>query len=146
MDKVSVDQIWKQTAASTGIDREDLNAFFAKAEKVGYKPEEWLFHESMPRRWAGVVMEGEVEIIRGLHGSSKHLAVLGPGALIAESAILSDLPHSTGAMTRKGATIWRISREGHWKISERPSRISSTASSHGSHRASATACGSSPSK
>ena len=111
MAKIDVDQILKNTAAATGIAAADLQGFFAQGEQKTYQPEEWLFHESTPRQWAGFVMEGEVEIVHGLHGSSKHLAVLGPGALISESALLDDSSHFTGALTRQGATVWQISKE-----------------------------------
>ncbi len=75
-----------------------------------YAAEEWLFHESTPRQWAGLVVDGEVTIVRGLHGSTRHIAVLTPGALIAESAFLEEEAHGTGAFTRSGATVWQISQ------------------------------------
>jgi aspartate ammonia-lyase len=77
---------------------------------VAYAAEDWLFHESTPRQWAGMVIDGEVTIVRGLHGSTRHLAVLTPGALIAEGAFLEEEAHATGAFTRNGATVWQISQ------------------------------------
>jgi aspartate ammonia-lyase len=100
----------KNAAAAIGIDTEDLKAFFKRGATVDYKPGEWAFHESTPRLWAGIVLDGEVEIVSGLHGSTKRVAVLRTGALIAESALLDDLPHSTSAAIRHGAVIWQISR------------------------------------
>jgi aspartate ammonia-lyase len=94
-----------------GISNEDMQTFLARGTMERYEPEAWLFHESTPRLWAGVVMEGEVTITRGQHGSTRHVAALGDGALISESALLDELPHSTGAFTRQGATVWQISRE-----------------------------------
>ena len=44
-----------------------------------YKAGDYLYHESTPRLWMGIVEEGEVEIVRGLHGSSVRLATLIPG-------------------------------------------------------------------
>jgi aspartate ammonia-lyase len=100
----------KNAAAGIGIGAEDLKAFFRKGASVAYKPGDWIFHESTPRLWAGIVVEGEVEIVRGLHGPSTRLAVMRPGALIAESALLDELPHSAGALTRTGAVVWQIAR------------------------------------
>ena len=100
----------KNAAAVIGIDQEDLKSFFKKGETVVYMPGEWAFHESTPRLWAGIVLDGEVEIMRGLHGSTTRVAVLRPGALIAESALLDDLPHSTSAVVRHGAEVWQIPR------------------------------------
>jgi aspartate ammonia-lyase len=101
----------KNAATVAGIDPEDLKSFFKKGETVVYQPGDWVFHESTPRLWAGIVLEGEVEIVRGLHGATTRVVVLRPGALIAESAFLDDLPHSTSAVTRNGAVIWQISRK-----------------------------------
>ncbi|RPJ74437.1 MAG: cyclic nucleotide-binding domain-containing protein, partial [Desulfobacteraceae bacterium] len=100
----------KNAAAAIGINIEDLKAFFKRGETVVYKAGDWAFHESTPRQWAGIVLDGEVEIVRGLHGSTARVAVLRTGALISESALLDDLPHSTSAAVRHGAVIWQISR------------------------------------
>jgi aspartate ammonia-lyase len=109
---MKIDEILKTASKRIDVDPTDLKDFFAQGEQLTYEAEEWLFHESTPRKWAGLVLDGEVEIVRGLHGSTKHLAVLAPGALISESAFLDEVPHGTGAFTRLGATIWQISRNG----------------------------------
>ncbi|MGD8252611.1 MAG: aspartate ammonia-lyase, partial [Desulfobacterales bacterium] len=111
MSQIDINRSIEDAAKGAGIPTEDMQDFFTHGQELTYSPEEWLFHESTPRQWAGVVLAGEVEIVRGLHGASKKVAVLGPGALISESALLDELPHSTGALTRKGAVIWQISRE-----------------------------------
>ncbi len=68
----------KSAAAAIGIGVEDLKAFFKRGETVSYKAGDWAFHESTPRQWAGIVLDGEVEIVRGLHGSTTRVAVLKP--------------------------------------------------------------------
>ncbi len=88
-------EFMRATARRMGVSTSDLEDFFARGEEHAYEAGEWLFHESTPRQWAGVIISGEVEVMRGLHGTSRRLAVLGPGALIAESAFLGDQPHST---------------------------------------------------
>jgi len=97
--------------AATGISRDDLIHVFGKGERKSYAAGEYLFHESSPRLWAGIVEEGEVEIVRGLHGSTTHLSTLAMGAMIGEGALLDETPHSASAFTRKGATIWQVPRE-----------------------------------
>ena len=107
---MKIDEILKTASKRIGVEQSYLQDFFAQGEQHTYEAEEWLFHESTPRKWAGLVLDGEVEIVRGLHGSTKHLAVLAPGALISESAFLDEVAHGTGAFTRLGATVWQISR------------------------------------
>ncbi|KAB2890514.1 MAG: aspartate ammonia-lyase [Desulfobulbaceae bacterium] len=102
----------KQAAKASGIRPEDLVEFFAAGSERKYQPNEWLFQESTPREWAGVVMEGDVELVRGLHGSSRHIATLVQGALISEGLLIDDEAHAAGAFTRSGATVWQITREG----------------------------------
>ena len=100
------EQIIQQASKASGISEEDLTTFFAEGEKKDYQPNEWLFHESTPREWAGIILQGDVELVRGLHGASRHVGSLISGTLLSEGAFLGNDPHSTGAFTRHGATIW----------------------------------------
>lgn len=101
----------KQAAKSSGISEKDLGIFFSEGEEKSYQPNEWLFQESTPRQWAGIILEGDIELVRGLHGSSRHVATMLAGALISEGTFLEGDAHSNGAYTRNGAIIWQISRE-----------------------------------
>ncbi|CAG0934856.1 Aspartate ammonia-lyase [Rhodocyclaceae bacterium] len=98
-------------STATGISQNDLIFVFGKGQRKTYAPGEYLFHESSPRLWAGIVEEGEVEIGRGLHGTTTHLSTLAMGAMIGEGALLDETPHSTSAFTRTGATVWQVPRE-----------------------------------
>ena len=106
---IKLDDVLDRASQKMGVSRTDLKEFFQRGEQVVYAAEAWLFHESTPRQWAGLVVDGDVTIVRGLHGSTRHLAVLAPGALIAESAFLEEEAHGTGAFTRSGAKVWQIS-------------------------------------
>jgi aspartate ammonia-lyase len=106
-----IDEVLKRASKRMEVAESDLQDFFSRGEQKTYAAEEWLFHESTPRQWAGIVVEGEVEIVRGLHGSTKHLVALAPGALISEGAFLEDQAHANGAFTRQGATVWQMSCE-----------------------------------
>jgi len=106
-----IDEVLQRASKRMGVARSDLQDFFSRGEQKTYAAEEWLFHESTPRQWGGLVLEGEVEIVRGLHGATKHLIVLAAGALISEGAFLDEQPHYSGAFTRHGATVWQMSHE-----------------------------------
>jgi aspartate ammonia-lyase len=103
--------IIRQAAQASGISEDDLAVFFAEGRQHIYQPNEWLFQESTPRQWAGIILEGEIELVRGLHGESRHIATMVAGALISEGAFLEGDSHSNGSFTRGGATVWQISRE-----------------------------------
>ncbi len=106
-----LDEILQTASHRMGIEPAELKTFFDQGEQRTYKAGEWLFHESTPRRWGGIILDGEVEIVRGVHGSTKHYATLGPGEMISEDAFLDDVPHTSGALTRQGATVWQISTD-----------------------------------
>lgn len=101
----------KQAALGSGINEEDLKAFFSEGKKRVYEANEWLFQESTPRSWTGIILEGEVELVRGLHGASRHVGTIISGALLSEGTFLEGDSHSNGAYTRNGATVWQIPKE-----------------------------------
>lgn len=103
--------ILKRAAKSSGISEEDLTQFFAEGQEKTYEPNEWLFQESTPRQWAGIILEGDIELVRGLHGTSRHVATMLAGALISEGTFLEGDAHSNSGYTRNGAVVWQISRE-----------------------------------
>ncbi len=90
-------------AKMMGIPLEELDAIIKQGNVVAYDAGACLFHESTPREWMGIILEGEVEIIHGLQGKTAHLATLKAGAVIAESILLDDCAHSASAYARGGA-------------------------------------------
>src|SRR6478735_384446 len=98
-------------AKRIGISTGDLTTLLQEGAAVSYKAAEYLFHESTPRQWIGILLEGDVEIVRGAHGQSVALATLTPGAFFSEGVMLDDSPHATSAVTHGGADVWQISRE-----------------------------------
>ena len=97
-------------AKRTGISAGDLTAALQLGDAVSYNAGDYLFHESTPRQWLGIVTEGEVEVVRGAQARSTALATLTMGALLSEGVLLDDSPHATSAVTRQGATVWQIPR------------------------------------
>ena len=70
-----------------------------------------MFHESTPYHWMGIIEEGAVEIVRGLHGDEQLLYTLGKGSMVSEGAILGNTAHIASGRTRTGAWVWVITRE-----------------------------------
>ena len=99
-----------EAARRIGIKPEELAAVIERGSSVSYQAGDYLFHESTPRTWLGLVLDGEVEIVRGQLGSTVLLSVLEPGAILSEGLILDDTPHATSGVARKGARIWQIPR------------------------------------
>jgi aspartate ammonia-lyase len=97
-------------AQRIGIKAEELAAVLQRGMAVTYKAGDYLFHESTPRQWLGLVIEGEVDLVRGQHGNSVLLGVAQPGAILSEGVMLDDTPHGTSGRTNQGATLWQISR------------------------------------
>ena len=105
-----IEEIVEVGSANIGIGADDFRAVVEKGKSKTYAPGTWLFHESTPRLWVGIVQEGKVEIVRGLHGSQVRLASLGRGAIVGEGALLDDSAHSTGGFTPQGAVVHEVPR------------------------------------
>ena len=97
-------------AATMSIATDELAAIIGQGASHIYPAGAWLFHESAPRLWMGLVEEGEIEIVRGSHGSSTRLATLRRGSAFSEGVLLDDLPHSASAVALTDVRVWLIPR------------------------------------
>jgi aspartate ammonia-lyase len=89
-------------AQAMGIPTAELADIARRGRLVHYEPGACLFHESTPRQWLGIVIDGEVEVVRGLHGRRTRLATLANGAVLSEGILLDECAHSTSAYARDG--------------------------------------------
>ncbi|MFS8065643.1 MAG: aspartate ammonia-lyase [Byssovorax sp.] len=99
-----------EAAACMGVTPEELQAVLAPGEERGYEAGDYLFYESAPCLWFGLVLDGEVDLSHDLDGTSVHLATAAEGSLLSEGVLFDDLPHATTAMTRAGALVWQLPR------------------------------------
>src|SRR3954447_12178233 len=89
-------------ARAMGVPVAELLAIVERGQVVEYDAGACLFHESTPRQWLGVVLDGRVDVIRGLQGRQTHLATLTDGAVISEGILLDDCAHSSSAFAKGG--------------------------------------------
>ncbi|MGN6370214.1 MAG: aspartate ammonia-lyase [Phycisphaerae bacterium] len=98
-------------AKAMGVGVEELAEIVERGREVRYEAGAYLFHESTPREWMGIVLAGEIELVRGLHGRQTHLATMREGALVSEGILLDETAHSSSGHTLSGAaTVWQIPR------------------------------------
>ena len=95
-------------ARAIGVPVSELAAIVEMGKVVAYEAGDCLFHESTPREWMGVVLDGEIEVVRGLHGQRTHLATLADGALISEGILLDECTHSSSAYARGQARVHQV--------------------------------------
>lgn len=107
MEKIA--RLLKETPVFSGFDKWSLEYLAGLAERKEYKSDEWLFHESMPREWLGIVEKGEVHIVRGTEVEFSDLAVLREGGILSESILLNDRPHSVGCYCPESAIVVQFS-------------------------------------
>jgi aspartate ammonia-lyase len=103
-------ELLEAPARTMGVDVAELLAVAQRGQQVSYEGGACLFHESTPREWFGIVLDGDVEIVRGLHGTRTHLATLTGGALVSEGIVLDDCAHSASAYARGSAKVLQIPR------------------------------------
>ena len=90
---------------------EELIKFVELGEEKTFPQGDYLFHESAPRQWFGIVLEGKINLQRGLSGRNVTIACLTSGAVIGESLFIDDLNHSVSGLALDETHVWVISRE-----------------------------------
>ncbi len=91
------------TPGGTGLAVEEQ--FFSKVA-----PGEFVFRENEPGAEMYIIQDGEVEIVKQLHGELRQVAVLEEGDFFGEMAILEDMPRTAAARALTSATLLRIDR------------------------------------
>jgi aspartate ammonia-lyase len=97
-------------AETMAIGADELAAMIGEGTTEIYQAGAYLFHESTPRLWMGIVEEGEIEIVRGNHGHAIRLATLTRGSAFSEGVLLDDFPHSASAVALTDVKVRLIYR------------------------------------
>jgi aspartate ammonia-lyase len=105
------EELVAEMAEDIGVAREDLARFVALGERRRFGTGDFLFHESAPRRFFGIVLTGRINLQRGLAGRSATIACLTEGALIGETLFIDELAHSVSGFALEETEIWAVSRE-----------------------------------
>ncbi len=103
-------EMLKDSPVFSQFDQWTLQYIAGLAKRKRYKPKEWLFHQSTPRKWLGIVERGDIRIIAGSDEKHTCLAILKEGGVISERILVEDLPHTVSCFTQEGAVIIRWSR------------------------------------
>ena len=101
----------ERVAASMEVPLEELEKFVALGEKRSWSKGDYLFHESTPRRFFGIVLSGKLNLQRGLSGRTVTIACLTAGAIIGESLFIDELSRSVSGLALEDIELWVISRE-----------------------------------
>ncbi len=101
----------EQVAGDMNVSFEELERFAALGEKKTFAKGDYIFHESAPRQWFGIVLKGKINLQRGLAGRHVTIAVLSDGAVIGESLFIDDLDHSVSGLALEDIEVWAIPRE-----------------------------------
>ncbi|MCB1231662.1 MAG: aspartate ammonia-lyase [Verrucomicrobiae bacterium] len=103
-------ELVQRVAGDIGVSTDDLMKFAALGEERDFEKGEYLFHEGVPRQWFGIVLQGRIELQRGLSGRHVNIAVLSGGAVIGESLFIDDLNHSVSGQAKEKTRVWTIGR------------------------------------
>ncbi len=90
---------------------DELAVVAESSQVLGYLRGAYIFHESQPRRFWGLVLKGRIELRKGPRGHPRVLAVMGPGDSFGEGSMLDDYPHSSSAFVIEPAEILQVPRE-----------------------------------
>ena len=108
--EISPEQI-ARLAKDMGISAEELTRFADRGRKHVFPAGEYLFHQSAPRRFFGVVLRGRINLLRGLAGRNVTIACLTEGALIGETIFIDELAHSVSGVAQEESELWLVGKE-----------------------------------
>jgi aspartate ammonia-lyase len=97
---------------------DDLDYLAQHTRTIGYLRDAFIFHESQPRRFWGLIVKGRVSLIKGPRGRPHLLHTLHEGDSFGEGSLLDDYPHSTSALVIEPAEVLEIPREAFVHIAE----------------------------
>jgi len=92
------------------IDPKRLRVIAMMAEQLSFKAGERLFEKGDEGDAAFIVLEGEVDVLVPVTGGETSVAVLGPGQIVGEMAVLTDQPRSTAIAARTDLRVMRFDR------------------------------------
>ncbi len=103
-------ELIERVAGDMDISATELKKFVALGETRTFSQGDYLFYESSPRKWFGIVLRGKINLQRGLSGRNITIACLTEGAVIGESLLIDDLSHSVSGLALDDTEIWAIPR------------------------------------
>lgn len=101
-------ELIERVAGDMDVPYEELEKFAARGELRAFMKGDYLFHESSPRQWFGIVLTGKINLQRGLAGRAVTVACLTQGAVIGESLFIDDLDHSVSGLALDDVEVWVI--------------------------------------
>jgi aspartate ammonia-lyase len=104
-------ELIERVAGDMDVPANELVKFVEMGEEKTFPQGEYLFHESAPRQWFGIVLVGKINLQRGLAGRNVTIACLTDGAVIGEALFIDDLDHSVSGLALEETHVWVISRE-----------------------------------
>src|SRR5690606_14239604 len=93
------------------LSAEDLEYLARHSRTMGYLRDAFIFRESQPRQFWGMVLKGRVALVRGPRGRPNVLYTMGPGDSFGEGSLLDDYPHSTSALVVEPCEVLEIPRD-----------------------------------
>jgi aspartate ammonia-lyase len=98
-------------ALTRELPADQIEALASEASVVSYEAGAYIYHESQPRRFWGMLLRGVVVLEKGPRGRPRLLYTLAPGESFGEGSLLDDYPHSSFARVVEAAEVLVVPRE-----------------------------------
>jgi len=92
------------------VDQQTLDAIANSAVEQSYSPGQEILRQGDTGVGAFIIRSGKVEIVQEKDGKETRLAVLGPGEVFGEMALLDEFPRSASARAVEPTTALGIQR------------------------------------
>jgi aspartate ammonia-lyase len=110
MDNLILDML-RTHALTRELPAAQIEELASHARIVAYESGAYIYHESQPRRFWGMLLRGSVVLEKGPRGRPRLLYSLSPGESFGEGSLLDDYPHSSFARVVERAEVLIIPRE-----------------------------------
>ena len=102
---------WREAPLPEGLQQGDLETLASAGRLMVYEPGAVLCLEGKPGASCFVVLEGSVEVFKASLGGGRHLAMLGPGSLLGQLALVDSSPHSASVRAQERVVALEVGRD-----------------------------------
>lgn len=103
-------QVMQEMQLFRNVDPKQLKVVAMMGEARIYRAGERLFEKGDEGDAAYIVLGGEVDVLVPTGGGEQRVAVLGPGEIFGELAVICEQPRSTGIAARSDLEVLRLDR------------------------------------
>lgn len=102
---------WDKAPVPEGLQAGDLETLASAGRVLCWEQGTLLCAEGKPGASCFVILQGSVEVFKASAGGGRHLAVLGPGSLLGQMALVDSAPRSASVRAQERVVALEVGRD-----------------------------------